>query len=489
VVDPVTANVIVLLYYQGTIYQKTSSGAWYQLTTTSWPAGSTGWTYLASGDPRTTSCAGVSVTPASGINNAINAYPTGTTFCLAAGTYNEAVSPKTGDILWGAGIGQTIIDSGNTKTIGIEGFTNVAQNVTVKFLTVRNYTQYGIRANAAMPTVDGWLVDTVEVASIGSSSSGTGFGIWLGGNMTVQNSLIHDNWMDAFRTVEAMSPAGDGTTITIKNNDIYNNLLSSETPFCCSFDKGDKMTPAYNVTMQNNKCHDQSSCIWFDSWSAIVTIDSNEFYNCTNKSPATRSGAGAFFEITYPQSSTTSRINNFTNNYVHDCVRYGVVYSNAGNGNITGNAFANIGTTSDGFALYLGDIHGNDVNCPTGSGTCTFRNVTVSGNFIAAGSSNGPAITGVDGHGASGSGWKANNNSYDNNTYYLPSSSTQFVRDFNAGVSDNFYTPAQWQALGFDAHSTFNYNGGILPSRVGPRGGFVCKPNMGSASGGLGVCP
>jgi hypothetical protein len=53
VVDPVTGGVILLLYYNGSIYQENDAGNWYQLTTTTWPAGSAGWPFLSGGDPRT----------------------------------------------------------------------------------------------------------------------------------------------------------------------------------------------------------------------------------------------------------------------------------------------------------------------------------------------------------------------------------------------------------------------------------------------------
>ena len=50
VVDPVTAGVTLLLYYKGAIYQE-AYGIWYELTGSSWPAGSSGWTSIP-GDPR-----------------------------------------------------------------------------------------------------------------------------------------------------------------------------------------------------------------------------------------------------------------------------------------------------------------------------------------------------------------------------------------------------------------------------------------------------
>jgi hypothetical protein len=51
VVDPVTANVVLLLYYTGKIYQY-NSHSWYEWNDApTWPAGSAGWTVL-NGDPR-----------------------------------------------------------------------------------------------------------------------------------------------------------------------------------------------------------------------------------------------------------------------------------------------------------------------------------------------------------------------------------------------------------------------------------------------------
>jgi hypothetical protein len=79
------------------------------LTTTSWPAGSTGWTYLANGDSRsvtTLTCPanGLYIAAGTSIQGAVNANPPGTTFCLPAGTWHESVTAQSGDTFIGAGI-------------------------------------------------------------------------------------------------------------------------------------------------------------------------------------------------------------------------------------------------------------------------------------------------------------------------------------------------------------------------------------------------
>lgn len=479
VLDPITGNVSLLLYSNGTIYQQTSSGAWYQLTSTSWPAGSNGWTYLASGDPRTgtgASCKGVAVTPASSLQAVIDAAPANSTFCLAAGTYTQSttcnsnpngdsrctIRPHSGDTYIGAGIGQTILDGQNSVGAGIGQYAEDSSNVVVKNMTVMRYTYANIWYGCG---ASNWTVQNSEISYGGSIGL-----LMCVATTLVQNNLIHHNSINGIDCLNS-------TNATIDNNDLYANDFSQTTSNGPTGQAGNWKCNGGDYVITNNRIHDGwGDGIWLDSLTTSATISGNEIFNmaqaCLNGSGCGGSSAIAF-EITYPYSDVgTTPHFSVHDNYIHDIAAGGVTSANSGNIEIYNNALASAGTagsTNSAFSEYDEGYRNEQGVCV--SIGCREINISNHNNFIAVPSGQ-TAFYGSD-DGTPGSNWAGSNNTFANNTYYFVSPSTGLF--YANGTLQTF---PQWQAAGRDTNSTVNYNGGTLPNGVGPRGGFVCPIGM-----------
>ncbi|MBI3647353.1 MAG: right-handed parallel beta-helix repeat-containing protein [Actinobacteria bacterium] len=131
--------------------------------------------------PATLARAAVLVAAGTDIQAQINAYPAGTTFQLAAGTWQltATLKPKSGDQILGAGIGQTILD-GVTQTFdGIAGKTSTT-DVEIAYLTVRGFLR-GVK------TGSGWVLHDMEMTAnqVGVRMLGVG--------PVVRDSSIHHN--------------------------------------------------------------------------------------------------------------------------------------------------------------------------------------------------------------------------------------------------------------------------------------------------------
>jgi hypothetical protein len=487
-VDPVTAQVTLLLYYNGNIYQQAHSD-WYELTSTSWPAGANGWTYLASGDPRTNSadpsCTGVSVTPASGIQNAVKANPAGTTFCLAAGTYHEQVIPNDNDTFIGAGIGQTIIDgqSNLSEAFGQTGGGDPHVNVTISYMTMKNQTESAVRFGCISPA---WTITNSEIAFI---SSGVGAIATCGNGGLIQNNLIHDASVIALNCV-------NHTNLVVNNNDFYNNNSSQTSPNSVTgYASNIRCITGGGYQFTNNRMHDSwGNALWFDARSTGGIISGNEAYNihqaCVGGNGC--GGGSAFaFEVVLPGTSTTPNWH-VHDNYIHDNAAGGVQDFNSGNVEVYNNAFVNSASQTAAAYQFFDEGYRSDQNelgaCTTGPNGCIPINNSFHNNYIAVPSGQF-AFSGFDGGTTTANGapananWAQDNNTWTSNTYYLSSSG---AAAFNCATSNSWacsgnYTFAQWQALGFhpDSGSTLNTTtGGTLPNGVGPRGGFVCPAGM-----------
>lgn len=464
IVDPVTANVTLVLYYNGAIYQKNSAGNWYQLTSTTWPAGSSGWTYLASGDPRTL-CQGVAVTPASGIQNAVNANPAGTTFCLAAGIYHEHVTPNNNDTFIGVGIGQTILDGQNSLSNGFGGNGDPHFGVTVSQMTIQNYTDSAIRFGCVNPAY------TITYNEISSNN----YGIETCGNGgIIQNNLIHDNAVNGIDCV-------NHTNLIIDNNDMYHNDPSQTSASTSTGQASNVKCINGSYTFTNNKIHDSwNNGLWFDLGTTGTTISGNEIYNmkqgCINGPCG--GGTAIAFEVTQPYWNTTSSPKFYVHdNYIHDNDNGGIGIANSGNIEIYNNSFANNATSvNTGAALELFDEgYRTDLSYCVSIG-CLDNNNSFHDNFVAVPAGQ-LALYASDG-GTPGANWKENNNTFANNIYYL-SGGSAIAWDADGSA----LTSSQWKAFSCcgsdpDGGSTFTINGGVLAAGVGPRGGFVCPVGM-----------
>src|SRR5207253_10632546 len=88
--------------------------------------------------PGTTACVGTSVTTSSNVQAALDAAPSGSTFCFAAGTYHvSSLAPKSGDVLDGGSQG-AVLDGQNTIQFVVDS--SGTSNVTFRGVVVEDYT-------------------------------------------------------------------------------------------------------------------------------------------------------------------------------------------------------------------------------------------------------------------------------------------------------------------------------------------------------------
>jgi hypothetical protein len=434
--------------------------------------------------PPPPTCSGTLVLATAGaIQAAVNAHAINTTFCLAAGTYHEQVIPKAGDVFWGAGIGQTIVDGQNNLAVGFcsinpcsSGGSGIA-SVTLKFMTIQNYTD----TNVAGPSVGGsisgagWTVTNNDIANAGTINLLASF--WVGG-------LIQDNLIHGAVNLNGIDCLNDTNTV-FNNNDIYNNNTAQTTPNNASGQASQIKCNGGSYTWTNNHIHNGwGNGLWLDSETTAATITGNEVNNnpqaCVGVGGC-GGGGGIEFEIGNPvHNSQTTPIFIVQNNYVHDNPFSGIGFTNSGNADVSNNALVNNGDGLWG-SFALNDEGNRTDQPPCNNFGCIDINIAFHNNFIAH---SGPAgntrvFFGFD-DGTPGAAWKTSNNTFTSNTYYLANNSQQYFES-----NGSYLSSTSWLALPCcggtpDANSTFVYNGGALPSGVGPRGGFVCKSTMGS---------
>lgn len=433
--------------------------------------------------PALAACSGVSVTPSSGIQNAVNANGNGTTFCLAAGTYHETVVPQSGDSFIGAGIGQTILDgsglSSSARCFDTEN--SSSNNVTIKYLTCQNYPDSrgdggGIKITNGS---SGWVVDTVETAN----NVANGICVAVNSNTTIRNAYVHDNGLTGLCTINA-------NNLIVDNSDFYHNNLSHQSPCGVTASvAGTHYISDNGTSITNSRFRDNyGNGIWLDLQNDNWTIAYNEFFNNETGSPTGCGSSGAGSEVGQPHNGDPTFYNTFHDNYAHnDGQEFWL--ANAGNWNIYNNTFV----SSDGATIiYAPGDEGARTDlafCGSGGGNCVMEYDSFHNNIVAV-TSGGLAFKGTDGT-TPGSDWASHSNAWNNNTYYLPSTSAAmfYCQSSNGGECSNgaTYTFSQWQALGFhpDANSTINTStNGTLPTGVGPRGGFQCLAGMTWCGGG-----
>ncbi|MDP9206411.1 MAG: right-handed parallel beta-helix repeat-containing protein, partial [Gemmatimonadota bacterium] len=253
----------------------------------------------------------VNVSPGSGSNiqNAVNAYPAGTAFCLGAGTFNitSAITPKTGDTFTGV-YGAVLDASGWSTTDQTQGIFRAnnqdIDNVTIRNLVIRNSPQRGIHAYKDFS--DRWVIDHNEIY-------GNRIGIMHGNYFQIRDNYIHDNWQYGISSL-------DSTGSLIENNEFAWNAarwssLSGDSA-------SSKWVQVSNTTVRANFVHDNYlHGIWFDGSLTGNVIDNNV---------VTRNGSvGIFYEV--------SGQGVISDNRVESNVGHGIFVSTSQNVEVYGN--------------------------------------------------------------------------------------------------------------------------------------------------------
>lgn len=216
-------------------------------------------------------CVGVALTPGN-IQTAVNANPTGTKFCLGAGTWTgQHVVPKTGNTFEGV-IG-TILDGGTA----VRAFDGSASNVTISNLIIQNYKAGYQNAPIYAVNATGWKVLNTEI------KNNSGVGMLFKDNVLIQYNNIHHN-------LEMGVGSDGGVGIQFLDNEVaYNNHLDT---FDCDECGGSKFWATTNALVGWNYFHDNHGPgIWFDYNNFNATIRNNRVLK--------NFGPGIHYEISY----------------------------------------------------------------------------------------------------------------------------------------------------------------------------------------------
>lgn len=247
------------------------------------------------GGPPPTGCQGLTVPLGSDLRTVIAANGPGTTYCLQAGTYtvletadNSELRMETGDVVWGAGQGVTVIDAADSRTNIVGGAGGIAHTYTFRDLTL-GYSGAHVDPSCTTPggcgnaftsgkvtllnmrchdmgtlciniSVVSLLADNVECDRNGwFSFQGDKASCFKAGsgaipepvNITVRNSNIHDNygvgvWFDF------CSSNGFGCMALVEDNQIVNNASAGILwEVSGNFNASDSLTVRRNVIQTN----------------------------------------------------------------------------------------------------------------------------------------------------------------------------------------------------------------------------------------------
>ena len=359
-------------------------------------------------------CSGVSLTPASDLQAAINARPNGTTFCLQPGIYYLTKSIQTRSYDRFIGQAGVIFDGQGKVDKGLWGYGGDAGevHVTVKNIVFQHFTVAAVRL--------GWYSYVAH-----NEMRDNQIGAWVNSHSALDANYIHDNSQYGIT-------GGPGKDILIENNELAHNNTSHDCGGTCIGNAGGSKivgstTGTQNLTWRNNYVHDNIGVgIWSDG---NVSSSLYEYNRVTNNS-----GSGIEHEISW---DAVVRYNTLTNNDSRHAGRscgYGgqLIIANSTNVEAHGNTVTGSNGTNGICAI---DIHRPDVPAPHSQAVANYY-VHDNDIFMTDGAS-----TGLVGRASS----LTANNRFVNNSYHV----TDTTRRYWAwpGVSATW---AAWQALGRD---------------------------------------
>jgi hypothetical protein len=388
-------------------------------------------------------CSGVNVPPGTGTLTArlISRKPAGTTFCLAAGTYNinHAVLLSSNDQLRGAGIGTTIIDESavtgrtqdsNTYCLYGYGGTTGQHDVTVSDLTVQGchnstYNGYNLKEG------DNWTVRRVE-SRFGDEG--------LTGNC--DHCLIHDN------IHYGVAPNAG----IITNSELYGNGYCSG---LCGGTGDWGMTKSVHLASmvwRNDYIHNNFTGIWCDGCfkGSTVLIGRNRIED--------NFGPGVDFENSWGQCGDCSggliivRNNTLSGNATDDgvntsCSHDGQITIRASIGVVVGPGNT-IDSSNGANALCVKDDPGSGAGNPNSpQATVPF---TFTGNTVIL---RGTALVGETGDYGAIHGVSTDSSTFvsANNVYQSDTPDGGHFQFYTLSHYPPYWTYSQWQGRGFDA--------------------------------------
>jgi len=201
---------------------------------------------------RTRACTGVSVTPATDLQAAVNANPDGTTFCFQPGTYKLRGSVLTKSYDTFMGQSGVVVDGRARLANAFWGNSGAAGevHVTVQSMIIQHFTGAAVAL--------GWYGyvghDELRLNQIG---------VTINSYSTLDSNYIHDNYQFGIT-------GGPGSSLLIENNEVAHNNTSKFCGGACPQSAGGSKivgstAGTYGLTWQNNDVHDNiGHGIWSD---------------------------------------------------------------------------------------------------------------------------------------------------------------------------------------------------------------------------------
>ncbi len=194
----------------------------------------------------------VEVTPGMDMQLAVNANPTGTTFCLKAGTHvQQTVIPKTGNTF--VGEPGAIMDGEDVAKYAFQTLTVSSTGVTIRSLEITRYASPNQHGAITGDNGTNWLVEDLSVHHNRYIGIRSGPGWTVRGNKVYQNGVVGITGFRAHGTL-------------VEDNEVYENNASQapEEPVSASA-SGMKFGETGTLIIRNNFVHHNfAKGIWID---------------------------------------------------------------------------------------------------------------------------------------------------------------------------------------------------------------------------------
>jgi parallel beta-helix repeat protein len=247
-------------------------------------------------------CSGVSVTPQHKLQSLIDAHPSGTTFCLAPGTYPIAspLSPKPDHRFVSVEPRKAVLTGGGTTSMAFDGAG--IEGVVLRGLVITRFSPPDVGGYAAVKASAGWRLFGNEI------SYNRNAGLYHERGAVIRWNYIHHNSKIGLGGYRASN------SVIEHNRVAYNGARGGPD------NGGSKWVGASNLTIRDNRFHDNyNNGLWVDGDNLNVTIEGNTVVSnqaegiqyeisCAGvvRDNTVRGNGGAGIEVTASQDVTVS---------------------------------------------------------------------------------------------------------------------------------------------------------------------------------------
>jgi hypothetical protein len=347
----------------------------------------------------------VSIAIGQSIQSVVDAHPTNTTFCLAAGQFpiGAAILPKAGDRFIAMQRRQTILTGGGRTSMAFNG--EGVSGVTVQGLVITQFVPPAQPGYAALKAASAWKIIDNEI------SHNMNQGLYYEGDSTlVRGNYVHHNTsvgIGGYKTTDSV----------VESNEVAYNGSGS------SGNGGSKWVGSSNLTIRNNYFHDNNYAgIWLDTDNVGAIVTNNTSTNNLGTGIHDEVNCGSLFQYNTVRNNGLTEINIVASNGSR-------VLDNTVGGTI---ALWHQGRSATRCPGGLGgvSVRGNHIDLPDGT-----TQIDLTGVFVCCGASG----TGLD-----------RVREWDYNTY--TAASTTAIHFQYASINASF---SAWRsATGFDRNGT-----------------------------------